>query len=82
MVDTRAQHLLFFHLDMEACTAELLFNGPEEIALKALKVPWTGQRMVSVPQIRAADGRVLEELRLQPISGLNKPEEKEPIFRR
>ena len=82
MVDTRAQHLLFFHLDMEACTAELLFNGPEEIVLKALKVPWTGQRMVSVPQIRAADGRVLEELRLQPISGLNKPEEKEPIFRR
>ncbi|MFC0009221.1 DUF6998 domain-containing protein [Devosia nitrariae] len=66
MVDTRAQHLLFFHLDMDACTAQLLINGPEEIALAVLKVPWTGQRMVSVPQIRAVDARVPEELRLQP----------------
>ncbi|WP_266020118.1 DUF6998 domain-containing protein [Brucella intermedia] len=67
MVDTRAEQLLFFHLDMDACTVELLFNGPEEIALAALKQPWTGQRMVSVPQIRAANARVLEELRLQPV---------------
>lgn len=67
MVDTRAQHLLFFHLDMDACKAHLLFNGPEEIALAALQVPWTGQRVVSVPQIRAANARVPEELRLQPV---------------
>ncbi|WP_425598337.1 hypothetical protein [Brucella intermedia] len=44
---------------MDACTVELLFNEPEEIALAALKQPWTGQRMVSVPQIRAANARVL-----------------------
>lgn len=68
MVDTRAQHLLFFHLDMDACKAQLLFNGPEEVALAALPELWTGQRMLSVPQIRAADARVPEELRLQPIS--------------
>ncbi|WP_419183665.1 DUF6998 domain-containing protein [Sinorhizobium meliloti] len=61
---------------MDACTAELLFNGPEKIALEALKVPWTGQRMVSVPQIRAANARVLEELRLQPVSSPEKFEGK------
>jgi hypothetical protein len=79
MVDTRAQHLLFFHLDMDACTAELLFNGPEEIALQALRAPWTGQKMVSVSQIRAADARVPEELRLRPASNLSEFEEKEPV---
>lgn len=67
MVDTRAQHLLFFHLNMDACTAELLFNGPEEIALAALQASWSGQRMISVPQIRAANERVPDELRLLPI---------------
>lgn len=71
MVNTRAQHLLFFHLDLDACKAELLFNGPEEIALQCLKSPWTGQRMVSVPQIRAADARVSENLRLRPVSAMN-----------
>jgi hypothetical protein len=65
MVGTRAHHSLIFHLDMDACKAELLFNGPEEIALAALQVPWTGQRVVPVPQIRAANARVPEELRLQ-----------------
>jgi hypothetical protein len=71
MVDTRAQHLLFFHLNMDACSADLLFNGPEEIALETLRVSWTGQRTVSVPQIRAADARVSDELRLRPLSNLN-----------
>lgn len=66
-VDIRAQHLLFFHLDMDACKARLLFNGPEEIALTALPVPWKGQRMISVPQIRAANARVPDEMRLQPV---------------
>lgn len=79
MVDTRAQHLLFFHLDMEACTGELLFNGPEKIALEALKAPWRGQRMVSVSQIRAADARVLEEQRLRPVNNLNSFEKREPV---
>jgi hypothetical protein len=68
MVDTRAEHLLFFHLDMDACTAELLFNGPEQLALSALKVPWQGQRMISVPQIRAANAQVREEERLMPLA--------------
>jgi hypothetical protein len=67
MVDIRADHLLFFHLDMDRCTAELLFNGPEHIALEDLKNPWVGQRMVSVPQIRAANKRVPEHFRLHPI---------------
>lgn len=68
MVDTRAQHLLFFHLDMDLCRADLLFNGPEHIALAALKTPWTGQRMISVPQILAANARVPEDQRLQPLN--------------
>jgi hypothetical protein len=70
MVEPRAQHLLFFHLDIDACTAELLFNGPEEIALKELRVPWTGQRMIPVSRIRAANARVPEKHRLQPTSSL------------
>lgn len=53
MVDTRADHLLFFYLDIDLCTAKLLFNGPEHIALAAHRTPWTGQRMVSIPRILA-----------------------------
>ncbi len=71
MVDTRAEHLLFFHLDMEALKAELVYNGPEETALRLLTVPWTGQKAISVPKIRAANARVPEELRLLPIRSLN-----------
>ena len=67
MVDIRAQHLLFFHLDLDACTADLLFNGPEEIALMGLNKPWNGQRMVSVQRIREADALVPEGLRLRPL---------------
>ena len=70
MVDTRANHLLFFHLDMDACTAELVFNGPEDMALACLKTPWIGQRMVSVRQLRAAHLRVPDVQRLQPVKGL------------
>jgi hypothetical protein len=73
MVDTRADHLLFFHLDMDACTAELIFNGPEHLALACLKTPWTGQRMVSVPQIRAADRLVPENQRLKPLKSTPVP---------
>lgn len=70
MVETRADHLLFFHLDLEECTARLLFNGPEHIALACLKTPWTGQRMISVPAIKAADQRVPADQRLQPLRKL------------
>lgn len=67
MVETRAQHLLFFHLDFDSCTAKILFNGPEEIALEKIKKPWSGQRMISVRKIQDADKLVQEELRLRPI---------------
>jgi len=72
MVDTRADHLLFFHLDLDACTAELLFNGPEEIALQSLKYPWEGQKTVSVAKIREADAKVPENLRLLPVDPTDK----------
>jgi hypothetical protein len=68
MVDTRADYLLFFHLDMDRSTAKLLFNGPEHIALAALKTPWAGQRVISVPQILSADACVPEAQRLQPLN--------------
>lgn len=67
MVDIRAKHLLFFHLDLDACTADLIFNGPEEIALMGLNKPWNGQRMVSVQRIREADAQVPEGFRLRPL---------------
>jgi len=70
MVDTRAEHLLFFHLNLDACTAKLVFNGPEKMALETLKMPWTGQRMVSVRQLRAADAQVAEQVRLRPVGAI------------
>ena len=76
MVDTRADHLLFFHLDLDACTAELLFNGPEEIALQSLKYPWEGQKTVSVAKIREADAKVPENLRLLRVDPVDKTRSK------
>ena len=66
-VPTRPYYLLFFHLDMDTFTAEIIFNGPEEIALKEMISPWIGQKKVSISKIRAANALVPEQSRLQPI---------------
>ena len=67
-VDIRADHLLFFHLDLEACIADLIFNGPENLVTSSLNPPWVGQKKVSLSKIRKANASVIEEERLQPIT--------------
>ena len=50
----RADHLLFFDLDLERCTGQVIFNGPENIAFSMLRKPFVGQRSLTVNQIRRA----------------------------
>lgn len=54
-VDTRAEHLLFFDIDFENLKGEVIFNGPEHVALANMPEAWIGQRPVTKVQIRAAD---------------------------
>lgn len=63
-VDTRADHLLFFSFDFENLCGEVVFNGPEEIALRSLPSHWTSQRSLTRNQIRAADKFVEDNQRL------------------
>jgi hypothetical protein len=70
-VATKAQHLLFFHLDFESCSAELLFNGPEAVVLRLLPETWRGQRMASVGQVIRANETVSDEERLCPVKRKN-----------
>ena len=67
MVDTRAQHLLFLEFDLDNLKGEIVFNGPEEIALRFLPSNWVGQRSLTNKQIRQADTLVEEGQRLLPI---------------
>ncbi|MEH6719429.1 MAG: hypothetical protein V7704_11150 [Aurantimonas endophytica] len=69
MVDTRADHLLFFDLDVEAATGSTVFNGPERVAIERLPGSWVGQRTLTAGQIRAADREVRDEDRLPVVSG-------------
>lgn len=64
-VDTRADHLLFFDLDFEACTGAIIFNGPEHYAVGRLATDFTGQRSLSAKQIRDADKEVCDHERLR-----------------
>lgn len=64
-VDTRADHLLFFDIDFENLRGEVIFNGPEHVALSRMPEAWIGQRPVSKVQIRAADALVPIEDRLR-----------------
>jgi len=63
-VETKAEHLLFFSLDFDACCGVVDFNGPEVIATNLLTPGWSGQRSLSLNQIRRADTLVPEEARL------------------
>ncbi|MFA4892471.1 hypothetical protein [Brevundimonas sp.] len=68
-VDTTAQHLLFFQLDLEARKAAVVFNGPEHIALACLPDTWDGrQRMISLPRLKAANALVRDDERLRPVA--------------
>ncbi|MBK6803146.1 hypothetical protein [Novosphingobium sp.] len=62
--ETRADHLLFFDLDLERGCGFIAFNGPEHYATSNLPNEFRNQRMVSRAQIRAADLLVKDEERL------------------
>ncbi len=61
---TRADHLLFFDLNLEAQTGTVVFNGPEHLALGKLPDNFDGQRSLTPGQIRAANRDVLDRDRL------------------
>jgi len=62
--DIRADHLLFFALDLNAATGRVIFNGPERVVIQCLPEIWTGQRMVSLARIRQANSLVVDRERL------------------
>lgn len=62
--ETRAQHLLFFCLDFENATGSVAYNGPECHVTRYLPRDQKDQRMVSRPQISAADASVSSGERL------------------
>jgi hypothetical protein len=67
-VETRADHLLFFDLDLENCWGQVIFNGPEHCAVQKLPKGFSGQRSLSAAQIRHADSLVHDIERLPLVS--------------
>lgn len=62
--ETRADHLLFFDLDFESATGQVIYNGPEHYAVSLLPQQFSGQRSLSRQQIRKAALSVDEQERL------------------
>lgn len=69
LVDTRADHLIFMVLDFEDCQGEVIFNGPEHLALQCLPTSWIGQRMVTLSRMRRCNDAVPESKRLPRVPG-------------
>jgi hypothetical protein len=63
-VETRADHLLFYDLDLETCRGQVIFNGPEHYAVQKLPKVFANQRSLSPAQIRHADSLVRDVERL------------------
>jgi len=63
-VDTRADHLIFIDFDFANLEGEVVFNGPEHLALQNMPLTWQGQRPVSKAQIRSLNDLVAPEDRL------------------
>lgn len=63
-IETRADHLLFFNFDFEACKGTVTFNGPEHIAIAKLPEVWKNQRSVTLTGIRRANETVSDADRL------------------
>jgi len=64
LVETCADHLLFFHFHYEKCVGEVVYNGPEEPVKQTLPSHWIGQRSVSVTTFRRLNKFVSDEDRL------------------
>ena len=69
---TGADHLLFFCLDFESATGVVAYNGPEHHVTRCLPPNHLTQRMVTRPQIRAANSMVHPEDRLLRLSDSGK----------
>lgn len=63
-VETRADYLLFFDLDLERCKGAVVFNGPERYATDKLPTEFRNQRSLTPKQIRDADQLVGDDERL------------------
>lgn len=63
-VDARADHLIFIEFDFEKLRGEIVFNGPEHIALQDMPDTWTNQRPVSPRKIRLLNITVPDRDRL------------------
>ncbi|MBU1271877.1 MAG: hypothetical protein KJ728_06000 [Alphaproteobacteria bacterium] len=68
-IETRADHLLFFNFDFEACRGVVTFNGPESIAIAKLPVVWKNQRSITLAGIRRANEQVNDADRLPFLEG-------------
>jgi hypothetical protein len=64
MVETCADHLLFFAIDFDRCLAEIVYNGPECRVTQCLPEAWSGQRMVTLSRVRRCDAEVADHERL------------------
>lgn len=66
-LETKADHLLFFDLDLESGQGSVVFNGPEHYATDRLPASFKNQRSLSPKQIRDADLEVKPDQRLMRI---------------
>ncbi|WP_033073142.1 DUF6998 domain-containing protein [Sphingopyxis sp. MWB1] len=64
LVETKADHLLFFHFNYDECFGEVIYNGPEEQVRKSLPETWVGQRSVSAATFRQLNALVNDTDRL------------------
>jgi hypothetical protein len=64
-VETKADHLLFFHFDYDGCYGEVIYNGPEEPVRDILPPSWVGQRCVSAAAFRRLNKLVENDQRLE-----------------
>ena len=64
LVETHADHLLFFHFDYDNCVGEVVYNGPEMPVRQMLPEVWVGQRSVSASAFRRLNKLVSDADRL------------------
>ena len=64
LVETCADHLLFFHFDYDNCVGEVVYNGPDEPVRMVLPAIWVGQRSVGAATFRRLNALVSDDARL------------------
>ena len=48
LVETTADHLLFFHFNYDECFGEVIYNGPEERPGANVRIEWPRSRMEAI----------------------------------